>query len=480
MKPKTISRMLFSNHAEAGSYQNKPGKERSNPMKATNLRWLTPLLAAALVAALLVALPAGAVLAEDGCQTLIIVTDPGDSGQPGQLRTAIAQVCDGGTVQIAETLTGPIVLFPAIVIDKAVTVQGNGRTTLSASWSSLFLVAPTGNLILDNATLGGEPGGWGRRTVEVQGQATLTDVTLTNSSHAVWAHPGSSVILAGNTLVTGNVSDSREGPEGGAGIYNDGGSVTLKDQTAVTGNYNWSCGTPMGSLAYWGVGGGIFNKYGSITLEDRAQVSGNWLRQCDPDRGYYGGYGGGIGSFGGSVTLKDFARVSGNTAIRGGGIWGWQAEVTINGHASVDGNITKNSSGAGVFNWGGEVTLNDAAAITGNTAEGPEPGTPSYLPDYGYGGGVYCTSYPGYPSPILAINDRASISGNTAQYGGGVYNASGEVTLSDRAAITGNTARSQGGGIHNTQVSGLSAPLLVINNKAAITDNNPDDIYPAP
>ena len=460
MRPNNNSRWLFSTRT----------KEQTNPMKATNLRWLTPLLAAALMAALLVALPAGAVLAEDGCQTLIIVTDPGDSGQPGQLRTAIAQVCDGGTVQIAETLTDPIIVFPAISIDKAVTVLGNGRTTLSASWSSLFLVAPTGNLILDNATLGGEPGGWGRRTVEVQGQATLTDVILTNSSHAVWAHPGSSVILAGNTLVTGNVSDSREGPEGGAGIYNDGGSVTLKDQTAVTGNYNWSCGTPPGSLAFWGVGGGIFNKFGSITLEDYAQVSGNWLRQCDVDRGYYGGYGGGIGSLGGSVTLRDFARVTGNNSLRGGGIWGLDAVVTIGDHASVNGNTAVSTQGGGVCSWSSEVSLNDAAAITGNTASGN-------------GGGVYSTQYPGHSSPLLFISDRASISGNSAGLsGGGVCNLSGEVTLDDKATITGNTAGSlQGGGIYNgLATAGTAAPLLTINNKAAITDNTPDDIYPAP
>jgi len=303
-------------------------------MRATTIRLLTALLFAAFLAAL----PAGPVLAEEDCQNTIIVNDPGDTGEPNQLRTAIAEVCDGGTVEIENTVTDPIILYDPITIDKTVTIEGGGHNIQTlVRGGGLFYVAPTGNLELEKVTLGGDTAPWGRRAVEVEGRATLTNVTLTHSENAVWAHPGSSVTLDGNTLVTGNFSGWTT--RGGGGIYNDGGSVTLKGHAAVTENWNDGCySTDPYHVPARGFGGGICNINGSITLEDHAVVSGNWVRWCDPDKGYYGGLGGGIASFGGLVTLRDHARVTGNIAAQCGGIWGPLAVVTIDDKAAVTGN----------------------------------------------------------------------------------------------------------------------------------------------
>jgi len=371
-------------------------------MRAKTIRLLTLVF----VAAILVALPAGNVLAEEDCQNAIIVNDPGDTGEPGQLRTAIAEVCDGGTVEIERTVTDPIVLYPPITIDKTVTVKGSGQTLVPGSSNrGLFYVASTGNLKLAGVTLGGDMSPWAFRGVEVEGRATLTNVTLTHLMCAVWAHSGSSVTLDGNTLVTGNVVDRLA--EGGAGIYNDGGSVTLKDRAAVTGNWNAGCflapGIPAGVLTF---GGGIFSRGGSITLEDHAVVSGNWVRECDPNRAYYGGRGGGIFSMGGSVTLRDWAQVTGNYARIGGGICcgfqQWPTVVTINDHATITGNTAaEGGNGGGVYNANGVVTLNNHASITGNTAvNSPYSG--------GLGGGVYNSA-----NGALVINDKATITDNT-------------------------------------------------------------------
>jgi len=354
-------------------------------MRSKTIRLLT----AVLFATILVALPAGPVLAEEDCQDMVIVNDPGDTGEPGQLRWAIAEVCDGGTVEIERTVTDPIVLTPPpITIDKTVTVKGSGQTLVPGAWISLFYVAPTGNLKLAGVTLGGAGYVMARRSVEVEGSATLTDVTLTNSTVAVWAHPGSSVTLDGNTLVTGNFFDNYR--EGGAGIYNDGGSVTLKDHAAVTENWIRNC------FGGRGIGGGILSR-GSITLEDHAVVSGNWILNCDQSQYHYGGNGGGIASLGGSVTLSDWAQVTGNTARYGGGICAYpSAVVTINDHASITGNTAAEEGyGGGVYNYS-EVTLNNHATITGNTAEG------------GKGGGVYNRE-----NGVLVINDKATVTDNT-------------------------------------------------------------------
>ena len=62
--------------------------------------------------------------------------------------------------------------------------------------------------------------------------------------------------------------------------------------------------------------------------------------------------------------------------------------------------------------------------------------------------------------------DHSVVSGNTAVYGGGIWN-NGLLTLTD-SAVTGNTATMAGGGIYGTGT-------VVLNGSATVCGNTPDD-----
>jgi hypothetical protein len=82
-------------------------------MLLTCSRKVSALAVAALAAAMVVASPTGQVGAEPKpCPKTVIVTDPGDSGASGQLRSAIGEVCNGGSVQVeSRPGAGTVVTF---------------------------------------------------------------------------------------------------------------------------------------------------------------------------------------------------------------------------------------------------------------------------------------------------------------------------------------------------------------------------------
>lgn len=392
------------------------------------IRKLTSSTALLLIFTVIIALAASPAAMAEGmdCANTIIVTDGDDTYVPGQLRTAIEEVCPGGHVKVASSVS-EIWLGPPIVIDKDVTVSGTGQTIYRGS-VSVFDVSTTGELILNGFTLSG-PSAYPAITVE--GALTLKNVTVTQFMNAIIAEPGSYVSLNGDTLITDNWSYNREG---GCGIYSDGGTVELFDNAAVTDNVGWACFTaPM--IPPMGWGGGIFSKNGgTIALHDNAIVSGNGLEQCDPYKEGWAGRGGGITSIGGTVTLDGNAQVSGNWAATGGGI---------------------------LLYLGASATLRDYAAVTDNYSSGS-------------GGGITVSF-----DSQFTMRDFSTISGNLASYnGGGVSNVNSVVTLEDYAQITGNSA-GNAGGVYSSDIGyGFTPPELVVKDDAAITGNSPSDVVP--
>lgn len=413
-------------------------------MLLTCSRKVGALAVAALAAAMVVASPAGKVGAEPKpCPKTVIVTDPGDSGASGQLRSAIGAVCNGGSVEVGASVAGPIQLTSAIVVDKNVKVTGAGQTVASGAFG-VFRVSPTGTLKLTGFTLSA-PGPYSG--IQVEGTLVLKEVTVTDSGlSGIFARPGSSVRLTRGTVITGNSADRYS--EGGAGIYNNGGSVTLTDDAAVTNNIDFACFRAQipGTTQYLppsGYGAGIFTKGGgTVTLEDHAVVSDNIIRHCDQTRDEPWGHGGGIFTADGTITLSGSAQVTGNAAGTGGGIAVRPPAIP----GEPDPAVT--------------ITLNDRASVTGNYASG-------------YGGGVRLLG--GAETDQLVMNNAATISGNTSD-GGGVYNTNSVVTLNGTASITGNTV----GGVYLTHVGASNpVPRLLVNDEATITGNTPYDVYPA-
>lgn len=105
-------------------------------------------------------------------------------------------------------------------------------------------------------------------------------------------------------------------------------------------------------------------------------------------------------------------------------------------------------SGGGIYNNSGDVTLTGVTVIRRNSAD--------------WGAGI------SNGSGTISIGASCEISGNTAHgNGGGISNYEGTVTLATGAKITGNTAQS-GGGIINRNGS-------ITGDTSGITGNTPDD-----
>ena len=132
------------------------------------------------------------------------------------------------------------------------------------------------------------------------------------------------------------------------------------------------------------------------TINDgAATIIGFTIRNGKAERG------GGIFNNGATLTLKD-STVAGNTATYGGGIWNGYTLALIN--SQVTGN-TYGWLGGGICNCGsGLVIIN--SQISGN----------SRLGDDCRGGGIY--NYYG----AIGKLQSSTITGNTAVYGGGLYN----------------------------------------------------------
>jgi|GEM_PF-2047228 len=162
----------------------------------------------------------------------------------------------------------------------------------------------------------------------------------------------------------------------------------------------------------------------------------------------------------GDITLSfDGVTLSGGNA--GGGIAFTGTSLTLN-DAYIT-NCYSNSNGGGFFassGWG-TLTINNST-ISGNTADygGGIYGLFSYLNINGStisgntadcGGGIYgLFSY-------LNINGSA-ISGNTADYGGGIF--SGGATTITASTISGNTAFGDGGGIYSGGSTTITASTI--------------------
>jgi hypothetical protein len=403
------------------------------------------------------------------CRDKITVTDPGDNGGKGQLRRAIADVCDGGRITIRAGLMVGLQLGPLVVpAAKTVTVLSpHGKpssataTTIDGQGASRVVqVEVDSTLTLQGLTIrGGSDGGvWNHGTL------TLVDTAVTGNGDGTAAGAGISMVPGGPghsagalTLVDSTITDNWAST--GGGIYIGGipglqnaGPVILNGDSSISGNRAEG-------------GGGIFALFADsvVTLNDHSTISDNTgggiatnhlsAVILNDDSTVSANDGPGISLAYASVILNDDSAIIGNT---GGGILGagpnWS--VTLNHRSTISGNDGGGISGGAL----GGVTLNDSSSITGNTAR--------------LGGGIHLQ----YSSATL--NDNSSISGNHADDGGGIYVVGyfphapqGAVTLNDTSSITGNTASGHGGGIYN------STGWITVNGSATITGNIPDDCH---
>jgi predicted outer membrane repeat protein len=304
--------------------------------------------------------------------------------------------------------------LPSITSD--ITINGNGST-------------------LD---LGGAAVGIRLARVSASGDLTVNDATITggymfDATHGggVFRVEGGSLTIDDSTL-SGNATRSY----GGAVFVLDNATLTVTNNTTITGN-----------LAFRG--GGVYSSDSATALSE-SDISGNYAERS----------GGGIQANRGSLsisdsTINDNGWEPGQIGVNGyvdygGGVLSSRATLSI-ATTTIDGNYSSYGGGGLWVQSANDVTISQSA-ITNNVANGA-------------GGGVRWGAY-GDSGPYSANGSitNTTISGNVADYGGGVVVRVGELALNN-VTVSDNTAGYSGGGIlvddtltlNRTIVSGNSA-----------------------
>jgi hypothetical protein len=355
------------------------------------------------------------VLSRAGFAATLNVTDLGDSGAPGQLRTLINEAAPGDTIMIPAgiiTLTG----VPGedenaggdLDILKDLTIQGAGPgpgvTTIH--------------------------GGAIDRVFDIIGDVAVTirDLTITGGS----AGDNSSINFGGGIFNDGGrlsvvncVVSANSTIEFGGGIANLGGTLTVTGST-LSGNF-----ADFGS-------GGIDNFAGTLTVTNSI-VTGNTA----------GGFGGGMGNFGGTLTVTNSTLSANVAAGDSGGIDNEEGTLTVT-NSIVTGN-TAGGFGGGIRNLGGTLT------VTGSTLSGN-------FADFD-GGGI------DNEGGVLFLTN-STVSGNTAGgFGGGMGDFEGTVIITN-STLSGNAARGDGGGISEAGGGTTELKNVTITNNAADSDSD--------
>ena len=358
------------------------------------------------------------------------------------IQAAIDAATEGDKIKIAAgTYQG------SLVIDKDIALDGAGAadTIITADTGQRVITTASGVSVLLKAVSVADAVGGG---IFNRGSLELVDVIVSGNR----APFGAGIYNEGTLSL--KHSDVRDNLAAGAGPFNEG---------AAGGIFNSGDATLLGSTVRGNRAteeGGIENR-GTMTLR-KTKVSDNQAFV------FIGGIYNGLG---GTLILYD-SSVSSNRAGHTGGI-GNGGEVTLHNSVVKD-NVARGFGGgaAGIAN-GGTLTMYDTA-ITGNEAQTfgggilnggtltMQGGTLADNTAQESGGGGLWNSASASDSASLS---NATVTGNTAYYGGGILNA-GALTLSE-TTVSGNTATCTGGGLYNV------ATVLLL--ASTISGNTPND-----
>lgn len=204
-------------------------------------------------------------------------------------------------------------------------------------------------------------------------------------------HSGLTAIVSGLTVEDGRTA----GALGGGGIFNEG-TLTLSD-VRLSGN-----------TALKGGGGGIYNE-GTLTIT-HSTVSGNTVSANLKHEGY----GGGIDNWD-SLTLTESIVSRNRVHVGGGGIFSAYVGPLSITDSTVSGNRATKGPGGGIYVDNGPVTLADST-VSDNHANNSE---------VGWGGAIYNIEDDEGSLTII----HATLSGNTAADGGGIFDDDATATL---------------------------------------------------
>ena len=251
------------------------------------------------------------------------------------------------------------------------------------------------------------------------GNLTLDHLTLTGGAAVSQVTPPASAggallnnegtVEIDHSVVTGNLAGA------GGGLA----SGSVKEQTTgQAGSLTVDHSVVSNNTAFGGGAGGILNRSGLLTV-DHSRITGN---TAPGGGGIATGPGNPSGT--GSTTIIDHSQIDNNTAEEGAGIA--NGGILQVDHSDLSDNTAPGtgSVGGGLLNHGSSATF-DHSSVTGNTAD--------------FGGGIANINFgPPGPTPQLSLS-HSDLTGNVATTeGGGIVNAGGNVTL-DHSNVSGNT-----------------------------------------
>ena len=364
------------------------------------------------------------------------------------LRTAVQDASDGAVIEIAGNLTYTI----AAAGGKKSTITVNRDITIRSTEGNTYTLDASGT---------GANGGTANNKVtgifEVEGGKTLTleNLKLTKTEkYAVYVAEDSSLKMKNVTINDCKTNDNA------AGIYfNKGKDLTLENCTIE------KC-KGKGSQSSGGID--IQGPKKTVSIKDTA------IKNCEAN---------GANSTGGGIHLYNVnnaqctlenVTVDSCSALSGGGVYAEKGTLTISGGSFTENTATSteaNGGGGAIYNKGSEITITNCiiggdngnmalrgagifvsedakcilkagVKIKSNIADGTNPS----------GGGIFVDkTQSGSNAGILTIEgterNPVIISGNTADYGGGLYSY-GKADIK-YAEIQGNSVENNGGGMFN-------------------------------
>jgi len=325
---------------------------------------------------------------------------------------------DGGGVYIDE---GSLTLSSGQISSNTSSSHGGGVYMHAASAA----FTQTGNSLIVGNTANGDGGGF----YISSGRVMLSGGQIVSNAAN---YGGGMVIGSGHATLSGGQIVSNTARNGyGGGVHIGSGSLTVQENSLIA--HNVATGTVSAR------GGGIYISSGSVEL-NASQLANNTAKTSG---------GGAFVSIGTASLVMNGGEIGGNTAQTGGGIYVSSGKVTLMG-----GEIVSNTAGAG-----GGVYVNNSAAVltqTGSTLIAHN------VANANYGGG------------LGVANGRVSLSGgqvvsNTAQYGGGLCNMVGSLTLVN-TTVSGNRATAgDGGGLRSNGGTTVITYTTIASNTASGT-----------
>lgn len=362
---------------------------------------------------------------------------------------------------------------PLITADITVTVKFERVTTIqhgnNFAWKLLknaVKVAVDGAVITIKGEIkasGHYEGDWGEividKTLTIKGETGAgTDILDANTMSRIFkVESGKTLTLENLTLTGGNAEGEQDADNYGGAIYASGATVditncTFKGNKAALGGgaiYAREEGSTASTIT---ISGGAI---GGTEEADKNKVTSKWQ------------FGGGILVVTGCTLTLNNVQIIGNEAWRAGGVRANLSTVTMT-NCTIKNNKTtgNNDSGGGGLNVEGTTTDITNCTFTGNTAKNgggiytkKEDGTPPTVTisggtiggtgstdankatgtgSDGNGGGIYV----GADCKVTLQNNGSTgctITGNTAQRGGGVYVKGGTFKMSGSAVVTPST-----------------------------------------